>query len=341
MGSIFLSEISKPAGVLLAIAGALAFGYLIIETFRLDIISRQRMYVVLILTFFSLLFWAFFEQAGSSVNNFTDRNVDRVVEKDVITADDVGKTIDIQPTQEQVGYTNGEKVFTLTQLDKLRSDHQAEDDPKAAANFTIPWTVAEDNIGMGIAERDNELATSSFQSVNAIFILLFALAFTALWSYLGSRGLEPTTPIKFAFGLIQLGLGFGAFWWGAQSADSRGVVAIGWLLLGIMFQTTGELCISPVGLSMISKLSPKVLVSTVMGSWFLATAFSQYLAAIISQFTGVVHAEGAEKVIPPPIETVNIYGGVFQNIAIAAILSGVICLIISPLLQKWMHEGEP
>jgi proton-dependent oligopeptide transporter, POT family len=332
--SIFLTEISKPAGVLLTVTGILAFGYLIFEAFRLEVVARQRMYVVLILTFFSLLFWAFFEQAGSSVNNFTDRNVDRVAEGKAITEEQIGETIQLQPTQEQLGFSNGDDLFTLSDLDKLRKDN---DNP----NFTMDWTVTDDNIGMMVAERDSELATSSFQSVNAIFILLFALVFTALWSFLGNRGLEPITPVKFALGLIQLGLGFVAFWWGAQTADERGIVAIGWLLLGIMFQTTGELCLSPVGLSMITKLTPKVLVSTVMGAWFLATAFSQYLAAIISQFTGVSHAEGAERVIPAPIETVHVYGGVFSSIAIAAIASGVVCLALAPVLKRWMHEDKP
>ena len=107
-------------------------------------------------------------------------------------------------------------------------------------------------------------------------------------------------------------------------------------------QTTGELCLSPVGLSMITKLSPKVLVSTVMGAWFLATAFSQYLAAIISQFTGVEHGGGDEKnVIPIPLETVHVYGDVFKQIAIAACVCGMICLFLSPLLKKWMHSDLP
>ena len=95
--------------------------------------------------------------------------------------------------------------------------------------------------------------------------------------------------MKFALGLLQLGLGFLAFWYGAQTADQRGMVSIIWLVVGYWLQTTGELCLSPVGLSTMTKLSPKVLVSTLMGAWFLATAFSQYLAAIISQFTGVTH----------------------------------------------------
>jgi POT family proton-dependent oligopeptide transporter len=158
-----------------------------------------------------------------------------------------------------------------------------------------------------------------------------------LWSWLGARGREPSTPVKFALGILQLGLGFGLLWWGAQNADSRGMVAITWLFASYLLQTTGELCLSPVGLSMVTKLSPKVLVSTVMGTWFLATAFSQYLAAIISQFTGVSGGEGGG--VPIPKETVHVYGGVFGSIAIAAIVSALICFALAPLLQRWMHEG--
>jgi proton-dependent oligopeptide transporter, POT family len=340
---ILLTQMTKPAGVLLVVTGIISFGYLLVETFRLDRIARQRMYVVLVLTFFSMLFWAFFEQAGSSVNNFTDRNVDRVAESQVVTSDQVGATIRLQPTQEQLGFSNGDAVFTLSQLDKHRKEHresgEADGDEKEAT-FTIDWHVSEDDVGMGIATVSDELAASTFQAANPMFILLFGLVFTALWGFLGSRGFDPAPPYKFALGLMQLGLGFGAFWLGTSYADSRGMVSVAWLLAGYMLQTTGELCLSPVGLSMVTKLSPKVLVSTVMGGWFLATAFSQYLAAIISQFTGVSGEEGAEQLIPPPIDTVHVYGEVFRQIAIAAIVSGFVCLVLAPLLRKWMHEQK-
>ena len=337
IAAVFLEEISKPAGLLLTLTGILAFGYLIVKTFVLDTIARHRMFVVLTLTFFSMLFWAFFEQAGSSLNNFADRNVDRVSESRMITAEDVGQTIKIQPTQEQLGYSNGETVFTLDQLNTLR----ATDAHKANVAFEVEWNISKDNVGMGVASRSQELAASMFQSVNAVGILIFGLVFTSLWTFLGTRGLEPPTPVKFALGLIQLGLGFGVFWYGASISDSRGMVAASWLVLGYVLHTTGELCLSPVGLSMITKLSPKVLVSTVMGAWFLATAFSQYLAAIISQFTGVEHGGGDENVIPIPLETVHVYGDVFKQIAIAACICGAICLAISPLLMKWMHSDIP
>lgn len=331
VAAVVMREISRPAGLVLMLSGLIAAAYLFIETFRLDKVRRERMFVVLILTFFSMLFWSFFEQAGSSVNNFTDRNVDRIVETRRITEDEVGTTIQLQPTQEQLGFQNGDTLFTIDVLDQLRSDNQEEQD------FEIDWEVTAETVGMGVGTRVREIPASTFQSVNPIFIMIFGLVFTALWAILANRGLEPNTAVKFALGLFQLGLGFGAFWYGAMTADERGMVFLGWLFLGYLLQTTGELCLSPVGLSMVTKLSPARLVSTVMGAWFLATAFSQFLAAIIAQFTGVSHGGGGDSTIPIPSETVGVYGGVFGKIAIAAIISALICFLLSPLLNRWMH----
>jgi POT family proton-dependent oligopeptide transporter len=141
--------------------------------------------------------------------------------------------------------------------------------------------------------------------------------------------------------LMQLGLGFGALWLGAEWSSSHGMVAMGWLILAYILHSTGELCLSPVGLSMVTKLSPARMVSTVMGAWFLASAFSNYLAGLIANLTGVGHGgEGVEKLIPPPIETVHVYGDVFAKIAVAGCVSGVVLLILSPWLVRWMHSGE-
>ena len=389
VAAVVLTEISRPAGLALFASGLLAVVYLVTETFRLDRIPRQRMYVVLILTFFSMLFWSFFEQAGSSLNNFTDRNVDRVFEERSITEADVGSTIRfrIPPaakgdselkqlpllTQEQLGHVNEnpqarrqieqairaeektkqnlapEKIdelvravvdnerFTMTGLTYLRN---AASMPAAAAeDKVVVWKVAPSNVGMGYGGA--EIPASVFQSVNPIYIMLLGLVFSILWSLLANVGLEPSTPVKFSLGLLQLGLGFAVFWWGARTADADGIVAIGWLLAGYLLHTTGELCLSPVGLSMITRLSPAQLVSTVMGGWFLATAFSQFLAAIIAQFTGVSGGgEGGVAALPVPLETVTVYGGVFFVIALCAAGCGMICLILSPLLKSWMHTQE-
>jgi POT family proton-dependent oligopeptide transporter len=246
----------------------------------------------------------------------------------------VGQTIRLQPTQEQFGYHNGSQLFTINVLDKLRAEHERDLD------FEIEWRVTEDNVGMGLAKRVQEIPASTFQSVNPIYILMFGLAFTALWSFLAQRGWEPSTTVKFAVGLLQLGLGFGVFWYGAEHANARGMVWLGWLFLGYLLHTSGELCLSPVGLSMITRLSPKRLVSTVMGVWFLATAFSQYLAGIIALFTGVSEGGKGGSSIPAPRDTVHVYGDVFGKIALAALVSSLLCFLLVPLLNWWMHPEE-
>lgn len=331
IAGIFLEEVSKPAGLVLTILGIMAFGYLIKETFKLDKVPRERMIAALVLIFFQMLFFAFFEQAGSSINNFTDRNIDRVGESENVTEDMVGKSIRLQPTQAQLGYKRNDSVFTLTDLEFLRAIEKENPD---LGPIDVEWQVSEGNEGMGIARRLDELPASIFQSFNAIFILIFALAFNWLWAALRRLNIEPNAPAKFGLGLIQLGLGFGAFWLGAQNADNIGMVAISWLTLGILLHTTGELCLSPVGLSTMTKLSPKLLVSTLMGAWFLATAFSQYLAGIISQFTSV---DTSTDGFPPPSETVNIYGNVFFNIGATAVVCGLLCILLAPILGKMMH----
>ena len=335
---IFIEEVSKPAGLVLTVLGILAFGYLIVETFKLKKIQRNRMIAALVLIFFQMLFFAFFEQAGSSVNNFTDRNIDRVGETSAITEEQVGQTITIEPTQAQLGYkfNAGEDPFTNSDLDEIRKIIKEVD---GVDKIEMKWDVATEDVGMGVATRLDELPASIFQSFNAIFILIFALLFNMMWAWLRKKGLDPSAPVKFGLGLIQLGMGFGAFWLGAQNCTDVGMVAISWLTLGILLQTTGELCLSPVGLSTMTKLSPKMLVSTLMGAWFLATAFSQYLAAIISQFTSVGGHGGGGGNLPAPIDTVNVYGDVFKSIAITAIICGGVCILLSPVLKYMMHEN--
>ncbi len=392
LGVFILDEISTPPGLLLTVVGIVATIYLLLEAVRSVKVERERMFAVLIMMIFSMLFWAFFEQAGSSVTNFTDRNIDRVFEERVITDADVGKTLEIEVTQEQLGYANtadgfkddiekalgavletqleyaseegkveareelvatvaamrAEPAFTMTSLDALtqldqllkKNDEHIDEMIDRASMPTDPliqeWVVQKEHVGMGV--NGNTVPASTFQSANAIFIMIFGLIFSTMWTVLARRNLEPNTPIKFSLGLLQLGLGFAAMWYGVSIADDRGMTGMIWVLLGYLLHTTGELCLSPVGLSMVTRLSPKRLVSTLMGAWFLATAFSNYLAAIIAALTNVGHGSDGGKLIPVPAETIDVYGGVFGQIAITACLSAVVMLLISPILKKWMHE---
>ncbi len=429
--STFLKEMSSPAGLVLTLAGIGALVFILRQMSSLGKIARERLYVVLIMTFFSLLFWAIFEQAGSSVNLFTDRNVDRVSKQTrVVTKGDIDNELEFELTQEQLGYeidwaltgetAKPEKIFrfkqgagkteapeekksaalfTIKRLDNWRKKEKereikAEDvgktikvntgkllvallkkngeeektpalrtemlnalgttevtDLAVTEDFvgleisevkepgTVKISITESHVGMVIAEEKDETKASTYQSLNPAYILVLGLIFTALWGFLGARGLEPSTPVKFAFGLAQLGLGLGCFWLGAANSNNIGMVAVIYLYVGYLLQTTGELCLSPVGLSMVTKLSPTRLVSTVMGMWFLATAFSAFLSGIIAQFTSVGHGSGGGGAIPAPSETVGLYGGVFGILAITGLVSGAICLALSPFLKRWMHEG--
>jgi len=314
----------------LNIMGILAFGSILITAFSAQALERGRMFVILILCFFSMLFWAFFEQAGSSVNNFTDRNVDRVVGDTPVVA---GQTYsDVSVTQEFLGVEVAGRTWTLSDIETAQKAAK-EGKPEGRVTFTAD---AED-VEKGLAISGSEIKASVYQAANPIFILMFGPVFSWLWGALGRR--DPSAGVKFSLGLAQLGLGFGCFWMGATSADSNGMVAMSWLLLGYLLQTTGELCLSPVGLSLVTKLAPVRVVSTIMGAWFLATAFSHLVAAGIAKMTGV--SEGGEgATMPPPIETVGVYGNVFGGIAIAALASAAVLLMMSPWLKKMMALDE-
>ena len=334
----------EKAGYVLYALGAVALAWLIHQIATRPKIQRERLQVVLVLLFFSMLFWAFFEQAGSSVNNFTDRNVDRVSEARVLTQADVGTTVDLKLNSGQLGYKIGNwDILTMNELDDIReTKNKARVEAEKAGKtyeeppYDIQLKVGPEHVGMGI--NGEEIPASQFQAANPTFILIFGLVFSALWTIMAKKGIEPTIPVKFGFGLLQLGLGFFAFYAGAQSANSQGMVWMGWLLLGYLLHTTGELGLSPVGLSMVTKLSPKDICSAVMGIWFLATAFSNFLAAGIAQLTGVEEGHGAQAgVIPPPSETLHVYADVFMKIGVGAIIGAVICWILSPWLVRWTH----
>lgn len=341
------------AGIVLYSLVIIAFGSIFICAVNSKKVERERLFVVLILTFFSVLFWAFFEQAGSSINNFTDRNVDRTSESRTIGQEDIGTTLTFRVpiktddselatlpllSQEQLGYANGDEDFTMTTLTELREAMTAED-PAEAPVDRVTWNLTDQHLGMGIVEagKGSEIPASEFQAANPIFILLFGLVFSTLWTFLGQRGKEPTTPMKFAFSFLQLGLGFAALWYGAFIADDRGMVALHWLLLGYLLHTTGELCLSPVGLSMVTKLSPTKIVSTVMGAWFIATALANFVGGQIAGLTNVSHGDSTS--IPIPKETVSIYGNVYGWIGLVTLGTAVLCLALTPLLKKWMHIG--
>lgn len=172
--------------------------------------------------------------------------------------------------------------------------------------------------------------------INPFFIVTLGAVFTALWTFLGKRGWEPNTPVKFGLAFIQLGLGFYMFVLGARAAVDTGMVSLLYFAGGYLFLSTGELCISPIGLSMISKLTPGRMVGLLMGIWFLASAMGQYFAGIVGTWMAIPSENGTASL--PPVESLKIYSGVFETITNVTVCSGGVILLISPLIRRWMRE---
>jgi POT family proton-dependent oligopeptide transporter len=221
-------------------------------------VERDRMLVMLLLIVLSVFFWALFEQAGSSLTLFTDRNVD------------MGET------------------------------------------FTA---------GM-------------FQSLNPMFIILLAPVFAWVWVTLAKRGWEPSTPMKFGLGILQVGLGFAILIVGAGYAGPDGKVAVFWLAAMYLLHTTGELCLSPVGLSMVTRLSVAQVGGMMMGVWFLSSSFAAYAGGIIAGAMAI--GEGGAEV-SLGTESLMVYIGVFEKLSLVAIGLGLALMLVSPLLARKMH----
>lgn len=213
--------------------------------------ARDRIFAALFLITVQVLFWALFEQAGSSLNIYTDEQVDRTL-------------------------------------------------------------------------LGQEVPASVFQALNAMYIIFLGPVFAWIWGALGKRGKEPSAPQKFGLGVIQLGLGFLVLVWGASS--SAGLTPVMFIFLIYLLHTTGELCLSPVGLSAMTRLSTARMVGLIMGAWFLASGAGNFAAGLIAQATAAESADGANQVLT-----------VYSNVGWMAIWIGLGLIVISPAIKYLMH----
>jgi POT family proton-dependent oligopeptide transporter len=175
---------------------------------------------------------------------------------------------------------------------------------------------------------------AQFGSLNAGFIMLLAIPFATLWVWLAKRNLEPNTAIKFGLGIVQVGLGFGALVFGAQYPNEAGQVAMIWLILAYLLHTTGELCLSPVGLSAVTKLSIGNVVGVSMGTWFLATALSETVATRIGKMASIDTSAGESTDVVAALAS---YTDLFSFLMWFGVIAGAVMLLISPILKRWMH----
>lgn len=261
----FLIKYNEVVGYLLLATAAYVLYNIFTTAMSGDKVLRDRMIILVVLMFFNIVFWACFEQAGTSLTLFAQRNVDRMV--------------------------GG-------------------------------W----------------EMGAATTQFFNPAFILLFGSIFSVMWVWLSKIKKNPNIPMKFGLGILQLGLGYLVVRLGYMFISPDYLVPLWTLAFLYLLHTTGELFLSPIGLSMVTKLAPKTMTGTVMGAWFLSFAGSNYLAGVLAQLTSAGGHEGGEVTqAVSAAESMAQYLDVYSNIGFITVGIGLVLVIASPLLNKLMH----
>jgi POT family proton-dependent oligopeptide transporter len=279
-------------------------------------IARDRLIVIGVLTFFSIFFWLAFEQAGGSMTIFAKDYTQRVLSGNAaVTFKWVDAALTIFPL--------ALVTWVLMMLAKQISKKYPATIFFTGLSFLIIWIIAIWKIREEFTAVETEVTASWFQILNSFFIITFATVFAKIWE----TKFNPSGPVKFALGLVLLGIGFGALAYGSREIPQGQLtaqVSMLWLILAYFFHTMGELCLSPVGLSYVSKLSPKHLVGLIFGIWFLSSAIANKLGGVMGGFIDHISEQ----------YSISTFFLVFFATSIGA---GLILLILSPWLKRMMH----
>jgi len=169
-------------------------------------------------------------------------------------------------------------------------------------------------------------------SANSLFVIGFAALVGLVWLWMAKRKIEPNTIIKFGLAFLFLAGGFWIFYYTQFFADINGKTSLGIFTFGWFVITFGELCLSPIGMSAMTKLSPQKTQAVIMGMWFLASAYGQYFAGIL----GANIASASKNMTN--LEKLNTYADGYLQLAIYALIAGIVLIAISPLVKKLMQE---
>ncbi|MEM7688508.1 MAG: oligopeptide:H+ symporter [Pseudomonadota bacterium] len=252
-------QFQEAVGWILLVAGISLLIYVLIEAFKLDNEARDRVFSMIFFILLMPLFWGLFEQAGGSLNLFTDRYVDR-----------------------------------------------------------------------------GGIPTTFFQSINPIYIILLGPVFAGLWQWMAKRGIEPSTPAKMGLGIVQMGAAFLVTVWGANAFGVQGgyegqavlLTPVLFIFIFYLLSTTGELCLSPVGLSAMNRLSARHMASLMMAAFFFGTAGGNYVAGFMGSLMG--EGEGGNMTRDAALE-------VYWSMGLVAVGVGAVVVLVSPLVKKLMH----
>lgn len=279
-------------------------------------VVRDRLIVVGVLIFASVFFFLAFEQAGGSMTIFAKDYTQRVLEGSAATSFKwIDAILTIFP------------IFIVTYV-LLKLSAKIFKQYPLTILFTLVSFASIAILGFWKVQREftaleTEVTVSWFQILNAFFIITLASSFSKLWE----KVWNPSGPVKFALGLILVGVGFLAMAYGSKDIEAGAKfasVSMLWLVLAYFFHTLGELCLSPVGLSYVSKLSPPKFVGLIFGFWFLASAIANLLAGLMGGLIDKISSEYSMSTF-------------FLIIAAMPITVALILILLSPKLKKLMH----
>jgi proton-dependent oligopeptide transporter, POT family len=259
---IIMTMVSKTeyTDLFMFIIGPVTLIYLFYEMRQFSISENKKLIAALVFIFFSIIFWAFFEQSGGSLSLFAANNLSNTI--------------------------------------------------------------------LGLKLDPNGVNNSS----NSLFVIIFAPLLGIIWIWMSKKKIEPNTLIKFGLAFIFLAISFYVFYSSRFFANENGITSLEVFTMAYFVITIGELCLSPIGLSIMTKLSPQKLQGMMMGIWFLASAYGQYVAGLLG--AGMTNPNETAT----PLEKLMTYTDGYKQLAIYALIAGVILIVISPAVKKLMQE---
>jgi POT family proton-dependent oligopeptide transporter len=271
------------------------------------------MIAVIIFAFFTIFFWMSFEQAASSLVLFARDSVDRSLEgTSLIVFNTINTLLTIVPL-----------IFiswVLVLLAKQTWAKAKTTNIVLGITFMIVWAVALWMLSNEFSKEASEIDPSWFSILNSFFIIAFASSVSKIWD----SKYNPPAAYKYGLGLIIMALGFGLLAYGSHGIADGMKVSMIWLILAYLLHTLGELCLSPVGLSYVSKLVPARMIAFMFGMWYLAIAIGNKLAGLLGgQIDNITEAYSLSTF--------------FLIFTIVPIVAGVIVIALNPVLKKLMH----
>ena len=309
--------LSMSDSLFFALIAFLSFALLLVLRIpRYSPIVRDRMITFSIFSFFTIFFWAAFEQGAGSLPIFTRDYTNRVLEGNSAS---IFKVIDLLVTVIPLIII----TFVLISLIKKTAKKILFSNFTLLFSFIIIWAIVIFKLSSEFQSTETEVPITWFAILNSLFIIIFAPLFTRWWD----SNYNPPASVKYALGLVLLGFGFGFLAFGAKDIPAGAQTAslsMMWLVLAYLFHTLGELCLSPMGLSYLSKLIPARMIAFMFGVYYLAIAIGNKLA----------HYVGGDIEKITQEYSLSYFFLIFTLIPIGL---GLLSLLLHPLLKKLMH----